>query len=115
MFLLGRLPLIKFFIYTIAQFIGAFLGAAIVYINYLQTIQKYEQIKTLKTADIFATYSNVSSYDAFFDQIFVTSLLLIIILAVTDKKNEELSQATIACLLGISITIIGIAFGYNCG
>ncbi len=113
MLLLRRLSWMKFFIYVSAQFIGAFLGAVFIYINYYEKISSLDY--DLKTASIFATYPKIGVLGAFFDQIFVTSLLVIVVLAVTDKNNEDLSQACVAALLGIAITIIGISFGYNCG
>jgi len=38
-----------------------------------------------------------------FDQLFSTSLLIVFVLAVTDKK------------VGMAVVIIGTSFGYNCG
>ena len=117
MLIIGKISKTQFFVYVIAQFCGAFLGAFAVYLTYLESIYNYEEVLSLKTASIFSTFPNekVGSLNLCFDQAFVTSLLLIIILALTDKNNEDLSHSAIASFLGITITIIGISFGYNCG
>ncbi len=74
--------------------IGAFLGAFAVYLVYFDMIHTYENTLTLNTASIFATYPNekLSMIGGMFDQLFSTSLLIIIVLALTDKKNEDLSH-----------------------
>ena len=74
-------------------------------------------IESDKILGIFATYPNdsLSIFGGFFDQFFATSLLIIVVLAITDKKNNELPNGTTAILVGITILTIGTSFGYNCG
>jgi aquaporin-10 len=72
------------------------------------------------TAGIFGTYPNdindeKNTFTMFCDQFFATSLFLIAILAITDKKNNEIAHPLSAILIGLSLTGIGTAFGYNCG
>jgi glycerol uptake facilitator-like aquaporin len=71
----------------------------------------------LETAGIFAAYptKNLSLLGGFFDQLLATSLLVILVLAVSDKRNEQLSHASIAFLVGGTILAIGTGFAYNCG
>jgi len=94
MLMLKKMSNLKFVVYVIAQMIGAFLGAFAVYLVYFDMIHTYESTLTLKTASIFATYPNdkLSMLGGMFDQLFSTSLLIVFVLAVTDKKNEDLSH-----------------------
>lgn len=52
---------------------------------------------------------------AIIDQIVGTCLLIIVVLAVTDKKNVEIPHGTSAILLGSTVLLIGVSFGHNCG
>ena len=73
---------------------------------------------TLETASIFATYpndlndSNILFY--FVDEVFATLLFIIMVLAITDKKNE-LQQPFIELFIGLSVLTIGTSYGYNSG
>jgi glycerol uptake facilitator-like aquaporin len=78
MLLTGRMDVQRFFIYCTGQFLGAFLGAVMVYSVYLDALKSYgDKMYDLDTAGIFATYPNksVSTFGCFLDQTFVTSLL----------------------------------------
>lgn len=116
MLLQRKLSALKFIVFVIAQLIGGFLGALAVYITYYDILYNFEDELTLNTAGIFATYphKNLSFLGGLFDQTFGTTLLIIIVLAATDKKNE-LSHASIAGFLGVAVMIIGTSFCYNCG
>ena len=48
------------------------------------------------------------------DQIVGTFVLVISILAVTDSKNEVVS-GIVPIFVGMSIAVVGLAFGHNCG
>ncbi len=94
MLMLKKMSFLKFVVYVIAQMIGAFLGAFVVYLVYFEMIHAYENTLTLKTAAIFATYpiDKLSMLSGMFDQLFSTSLFILFVLSVTDKKNEEFSH-----------------------
>jgi glycerol uptake facilitator-like aquaporin len=94
MLILGRMSILRFFVYSIAQFIGAFLGALVTFVVYIDVLKSYGgNMYSIDTAGIFATYPSplVSSFGGFFDQVIGTAILLIVILAITDKKNGKLS------------------------
>lgn len=66
---------------------------------------------------IFATYPNtkLSVFGGFFDQVIGTALLVLVVMALSDKKNAEIPHGVAAILVGFTITVIGLAFGFNCG
>ncbi|KAJ3553885.1 hypothetical protein NM688_g3384 [Phlebia brevispora] len=80
-------------IYWFAQLMGALVGAAIIYGDYIRAIDIFEggrHIRTVPgTASIFSTYalSYMPSVNCFFDEFIGTCLLLIIVFAVTDRNN----------------------------
>lgn len=117
MLILGKLSIIRFIVYVIAQLLGAFFGAFAVYLNYFEHLAKFEPAFDLNTAGIFATYpaAGLSYTGAMYDQVLGTALLIIVVLAVTDKENENHPHGAIAVFLGLTVMIIGTAFGYNCG
>jgi glycerol uptake facilitator-like aquaporin len=84
----------------------------------VQIRKKYFPMYTLETASIFATYpidlsdSNVLFY--FVDEVFATALFIIMVLAITDKKND-LQQPFVALFIGLALLTIGTSYGYNSG
>lgn len=117
MLMLRKMSALRFLVYVVAQILGAFLGAFAVYLVYFDMINSFEPDCTLNTASIFATYPNakLTLAGALFDQCFSTSLLVIFVLAVTDKKNEDMSHGAVAVFVGFAVMMIGTSFGYNCG
>jgi glycerol uptake facilitator-like aquaporin len=91
MLIQGKLSLLKFFVYIIAQTLGAFIAAATVYATYFDVLSKFDNgTLTQETAGIFATYPHIdlSWTGALFDQTFGTTILIIGILSITDKQNK---------------------------
>lgn len=124
MLLLGRLTFVKFILYVIAQNIGAFLAAVMVYLVYLFELENYSGgMNSLDTAGIFATFPNQvdnvtgsATFSLFWDQFFATSLFIFCILAITDpKSNQKTPLAVTAVLVGLILLIVGTSFGLNCG
>ena len=117
-------------IYMLAQYLGAFLASAVLYGIYADAIAGNGG-KIAGTAGIFASYphpntcantSDVgpncwepSSVTLAFDQILGTGLLLIIILAVTDEKNMNVSSGLVPLLIGLGLAAIHNSFGLNAG
>jgi len=106
-------------IYMLAQYLGAFLAAAVLYGIYADGINAMGG-KVDGTAGIFASYPHgtgwePSSVTLAFDQILGTALLLIIILAVTDAKNMNVSSGLVPLLIGLGLAAIHNSFGLNAG
>ncbi|WP_051569409.1 MIP/aquaporin family protein [Alkaliphilus transvaalensis] len=111
--------------YIVAQIAGCFSGAALVFGLYNKSFAAYEQangivrgsIESVSTAGIFSTYPQalLSNFHAMFVEIFITALLLIAILAVTDDRNGNAPKGKYApfagILIGLTIAIIGGSFG----
>ena len=140
MFLLGRLTFFKFLVYSMAQTIGAFLGALMVFLVYLNHINEYKEAPksirsrfdpsrnfvsnysnnigyySMELAPIFATYpkdsiGKYSTLSNFFDQFLSTSLFIVAILSITDKKNTDIPHQIVAILIGFALTAVGTSYG----
>jgi glycerol uptake facilitator-like aquaporin len=54
MLITGRMSIMRFFLYTLAQFIGAFLGALVVFIVYIDALKAYKpSMYSLDTAGVY--------------------------------------------------------------
>ncbi|KIJ47799.1 hypothetical protein M422DRAFT_45555 [Sphaerobolus stellatus SS14] len=116
---LRRFPWKKVPIYMMSQLLGALTGAAIVYGTYFHAIDIVEGGKRTVpgTAGLFATYAAhyLTSVSAFFDEFLGTALLVMVILAVTDKSN--LAPRPYLLPIALMWTLMGIstAFGLQTG
>jgi len=116
-----RFPAHKVPGYILAQFLGAFVGAAIVYGSYESTISSVDGgVRAVTgpnaTAGIFATYPTpgLSIPTAFLTEAVGTFFLVLTILAVTDHRHNP--NNTIAPLaIGLSLTCIALSFGHLTG
>jgi glycerol uptake facilitator protein len=124
-------PWAKVVPYMIAQLIGAFVGAALVYLLYHNAISSYEAAHNITrgalggsadstaTFSIFATfpapYFNASMIWPFIDQIVGTGFLLMLILALTDERNQPPRMNLAPLLVGFVVAAIGMSFGANAG
>ena len=118
MFLTGRLNSLRLFVYAIGQFLGAFLGALIVFLVYYDGIKHYKAgMYSLDTAGIFATYPNatLSITGAFIDQVIATVLLLLVVSAMSDPINSTIAGGVGPLLIGFTVTVLNLAFSYNAG
>jgi len=120
--ILGRISFAQMFVYMIAQYLGAFVGAASVYGTYVDALNNYDGgIRTViganKTAGIFATYPEeyVSIAQGFWDQVFGTLILTLTIFAITDSNNMKTSPGAVPICVGGVVTVIGMSYGLNCG
>ncbi|XP_038073506.1 aquaporin-3-like isoform X2 [Patiria miniata] len=118
---LGKLKWLAFPVYMLAQFIGAFLAAAMVFAVYYDSIDKEDHNRTVvlptSTAGIFATYPTpgLSWGVGFVDQLLGTALLMGGIMAVTDSKNSKPPSGLEPIFVALTFFAVGISFGYNFG
>uniref|UniRef100_A0A1D1XW34 Aquaporin-9 n=1 Tax=Anthurium amnicola TaxID=1678845 RepID=A0A1D1XW34_9ARAE len=117
-----KFPWIKVPIYITAQTLGAFVGAAVIYINYVAAIDNYAgDIRSVTgdkaTAGIFATYPQpfMSIGGAFFSEALGTFFLLLVILAITDERNVPTARIVTPITIGLALTAIAISLGYETG
>lgn len=117
--------------YSLAQIVGAFVGAAIVYLVYHNAIASYEQVHNIirgqlggpadstATYSIFATfpapYFNHSMIGPLIDQIVGTMFLMMLIVALTDKKNTPPMSNLTPWIVGLVVAAIGMSYGANAG
>lgn len=97
-----------------AQFAGAFVGAALVYINYYMPFHVVDPALE-NTAGVFATFPpqsvNGALLPGLFDQILGTFLLVFMILAIGDRLNKAKADWLAPILIGLLVVAIGMSFG----
>jgi MIP family channel proteins len=109
--------------YIAAQFAGAFLASALVFVTYREALDHFDggvrQISgPLGTAGIWATYPQpfLSAFPGgVIDQIVGTALLVGVIFALSDARNFAPPQRLAPVLVGLLVVLIGATFGYNAG
>lgn len=105
--------------FIFSQTAGAFAGAALSYFLYHNLFIDYElknhivrgSIESLKLAGIFSTYANpgISTNHAFVVELVITSILMCLILSLTDERNGSTRGVFAPILIGILVTVIGTA------
>ena len=124
-------PWVKVPLYIAAQVIGAFAGAALVFLIYHQAIDSLEAAKGITrgvlggphdstpTFSIFATfpakYFNHFWVGPFLDQVVGTAFLLMFVLAITDTLNQAPRGNLAPWIIGLAVAAIGMSFGANAG
>jgi len=105
----GKFPKRKILPYIIAQTLGAFAAAAIVYFLY----QNLFPAKTMATAGVFTTFphANISLAQAFCTEFFITALLVAVIFGLSDDGNGLPRGALTPLLVGVTVAVIGGSFG----
>jgi glycerol uptake facilitator protein len=113
--------------YSIAQTAGAFVGAAIVYVTYADAIRSVERAQRIvrgtaesaATAGIFMTgpapYFGGAALGPLVDQIVGTALLVLVIFALTDERNQPPKGNLAPLVVGLLVAAIGMSFGANAG
>ncbi|KAG8703371.1 hypothetical protein FRC09_004196 [Ceratobasidium sp. 395] len=108
--------------YILAQIVGGWVGAGIVYANYHRAIDIFEGgsgIKTVPgTASLFATFplpylsnGERAFFQAFFQELLATALLVVMVLAATDRHNSPPPKGLVPLILLIAILGISACFG----
>ncbi|MBI3207891.1 MAG: aquaporin family protein [Candidatus Solibacter usitatus] len=97
--------------YTVAQVAGAFVASALVFWNYRPAFQAFDPLLE-KTAGVFATFPAFPAvpFAGFLDQVVGTAILLLLIFAVTDERNQPMG-AMGPVLVGAIVVAIGMSFG----
>jgi glycerol uptake facilitator protein len=104
----------------------AFVGAALVYLNYRYAIGSYEhqhhvvrgQLSSIPTFSIFATFPAGyfhSWVGPFVDELIGTAFLIFFVLAVVDEFNTPVKANLAPLLIGFVVVAIGISYGANSG
>ncbi|XP_063051088.1 aquaporin-3-like [Engraulis encrasicolus] len=123
--LMGRERWRKFPVYFLAQTIGSFLGAAIIFGLYYDALWDFagkvpDQLLVVgekATAGIFATYpgKHLEIVNGFFDQTIGTAALIVCILAIVDPHNNAIPRGLEAFTVGFAVLVIGLSMGFNSG
>ena len=116
-----RFPWRKVLSYCGVQFLAAICASIVVYFTYHEALNYFDggirQIDGLRgTAGIWATYPQtfLSTFPGgFIDQFVGTALLVILVFALSDKRNNVGAFAPL--LIGLSVVLIGMTFGFNSG
>ncbi|XP_055338694.1 aquaporin-10-like isoform X2 [Paramacrobiotus metropolitanus] len=118
----GALKWVKVPIYWLAQYLGCFVGSAVIYVIYIDAMNDFDKGTRYTTgenatAGIFSSYPKgyLDWRGGLVDQIFATSFLMLGILALTDERNMAPHKGVVPILVGLLVTVIGLSYGYNCG
>jgi glycerol uptake facilitator protein len=97
--------------YIVAQFAGAFTGAALLFaVYYAKWIQFDPGLD--HTTGCFSTFPAVPGFwPAFFDQVVGTALLVGLVVAIGDKLNAAPGGNLAPLVMGLLVLAIGISFG----
>jgi glycerol uptake facilitator protein len=118
----GKLAWNKVPAYMLAQVAGAFVAAAILYFVYQGAISHF--IGTANIADaakgagfVFYTHPQnfIGTFGAFGDEFIGTALLVGLIFAIVDGRNQPVQANLNPLIIGFLIVAIGASFGRNTG
>jgi glycerol uptake facilitator protein len=115
----GKLPWSKVLLYWLAQVLGAFVAALILYYVYQGGIVAAAAGKNVADAvgGVFYTSPKpfVGTFGAFGDEFIGTALLVGLIFAITDGRNQPVQGNINPLIIGLLIVAIGASFGLNTG
>lgn len=114
--LFGRFEWRKVPGYILAQVLGAFFGAYLVFLVYRPMFNVIDP-ERMTTQGVFATYphESVPNATAFFTEFIGTAFLLLGLFAFADEQNKPASRYSSPFAVGFLLTGIGMAFGMNTG
>lgn len=111
----GRFSWSKVWYYVLAQMIGCFIGAAIVFVVYYGKWMEVDP-NLEKTAGVFATFPAVPGLlYGFTDQVVGTFILVFLILTTGDANNTPAGANLGPIIVGLIIVGIGLSFGFMHG
>lgn len=112
-----KFPWGKVLPYALAQTAGTFVAAAAVLLVYREAVTNFEGgARTLATAGIFVTSGQpyLSHLGGLIDQIFGTAMLMLVISAIGDNRNNSTGSLG-PLMVGLLVVTIGMCFGLNAG
>jgi glycerol uptake facilitator protein len=112
--------------YMAAQVVGAFVGAALVYVVYKGAIDSYERANHISrgAANSVPTFSIFATFPAkylgnwvgpFVDQVVGTAFLIAFVFAIVDELNQPVRSNLAPVVIGFVVVAIGLSFGANAG
>ena len=121
-----QLPWNKVVPYWVVQVLGAFVGAALVFLVYNNAINHYDQVNHIikGRANSLATYSTFATFPAPYfhsvlgplvDEIVGTFFLALFVFAVTDELALAPGSNLGPLIVGFIVLAVGISFGANSG
>jgi glycerol uptake facilitator protein len=122
-----RFPWRKVIPYSVAQIVGAFVGAALVFLVYHSAIDAFNTASgvTKGSGQALATYSIFATFPAGYfhgdwigpliDQIVGTAFLLMFVVAVIDARNQPVQSNLAPLVIGLIVAAIGMSYGANAG
>jgi glycerol uptake facilitator protein len=123
LWLFRQFPAVKVVPYIVAQVVGGFTGAVLVYALYAPVIDHYNTLHHAlrdaaggaASAGVFFTHPGlaVTPAHAFLDELVLTGLLVFGIFAITEEFNTQAPMANAgAIMIGLLVAIIGASAGY---
>ncbi len=113
-----RFPWSKVGAYVLAQVLGAFVAAGILYFVYQGALNANAAGNfAANVGGVFYTAPKafVGTFGAFGDEFIGTALLVGLILAITDARNQPVQANLNPLIIGLLIVAIGASFGLNTG
>jgi glycerol uptake facilitator len=113
--------------YVVAQVLGAFVAASLLFLIYHQAINAFNLAnKTPKSSgQALATYSIFATFPAPYyagstiwplvDEIVATAMLLIFVVAITDSRNSLPGSNMVGLIVGYAVFAVGTSLGANTG
>jgi glycerol uptake facilitator protein len=106
--------------FSLAQTAGAFIAALLVRWNYSEVLAATDPGNTIKTQGVFSTLPGngafpVSEWGAFRDQIIGTAILVFVIFALVEARNNPPLMNLAPVVIGLLVVAIGMAWGTDAG
>jgi aquaglyceroporin related protein len=112
---LRRFPWKKVPLYILSQVLGGMVGTLISYGNYMHAIKMVDPDKTRLSASFFALYAQdyLPTVACFFSEFLGAALLLMVLLAILDKRSGPPPPGLVPLVLFIFVLGLGICLGMN--